>query len=62
MTDSTRRRRVLITGATGGIGSHLATALAEDYELVLHGRSPEKAPEGWSSRSPTSPTTTRCWP
>lgn len=46
MTDSNARRRVLITGATGGIGSHLASTLAEDYELVLHGRDPQKAPEG----------------
>ena len=46
MAETNARRRVLITGATGGIGSHLATALAEDYELVLHGRSPDKAPEG----------------
>lgn len=46
MTDSTRSRRVLITGATGGVGSHLASTLADHYELVLHGRSPEKAPEG----------------
>lgn len=46
MTESTRSRRVLITGATGGVGSHLASTLAEDYDLVLHGRNPEKAPEG----------------
>ena len=46
MAHSTRSRRVLITGATGGVGSHLASTLAEEYELVLHGRSPEKAPEG----------------
>jgi NAD+ dependent glucose-6-phosphate dehydrogenase len=46
MTDATPTRRVLITGATGGIGSFLATTLADHYELVLHGRSPDKAPEG----------------
>jgi len=45
MTENTARRRVLITGATGGVGSHLARTLAEDYELVLHGRDPDKAPQ-----------------
>ncbi|AXK45447.1 NAD-dependent epimerase/dehydratase family protein [Brachybacterium saurashtrense] len=44
MTHHTARRRVLITGATGGIGSHLARTLAEEYELVLHGRHPDEAP------------------
>src|SRR5699024_6935706 len=33
MAHSTRSRRVLITGATGGVGSHLASTLAEEYEL-----------------------------
>jgi len=46
MTQNSARRRVLITGATGGVGSHLATTLDGDYDLVLHGRSPETAPEG----------------
>ena len=46
MSRNTARRRVLITGATGGVGSHLATTLADDYELVLHSRSPEKTPQG----------------
>jgi NAD+ dependent glucose-6-phosphate dehydrogenase len=46
MTDSKPTRRVLITGATGGVGSHLATTLADRYDLVLHGRRPEDAPEG----------------
>src|SRR5699024_10175714 len=44
--ESTSSRRVRITGAAGGVGSHLADALAEDYDLVLHVRNPEKAPEG----------------
>ncbi len=34
------RRRVLVTGATGTIGQLLTERLAEDYELVLHGRTP----------------------
>ena len=46
MTRNTDRRRVLITGATGGIGSHLARTLPDDYELVLHGRDPDEAPPG----------------
>lgn len=46
MTDSTTPRRVLITGATGGVGSHLATALSAEYELMLHGRSADQAPAG----------------
>ncbi|MFC7376227.1 MULTISPECIES: NAD-dependent epimerase/dehydratase family protein [unclassified Brachybacterium] len=44
MSDSTKR--VLITGATGGVGSHLAEDLKQDYDLVLQGRSAEKAPPG----------------
>ncbi|MFE7606726.1 NAD-dependent epimerase/dehydratase family protein [Brachybacterium paraconglomeratum] len=46
MTRNTDRRRILITGATGGIGSHLARTLPDDYELVLHGRDPDEAPPG----------------
>ncbi|MGO3479192.1 MAG: NAD-dependent epimerase/dehydratase family protein [Brachybacterium tyrofermentans] len=41
---SNSRRRVLITGAAGGVGSRLAEGLREDYDLVLHGRSSEDAP------------------
>src|SRR5699024_6610428 len=33
-------RRVLITGATGSIGSHLAEALADEYDIVQNGRTP----------------------
>lgn len=35
------KRRVLITGATGGIGLLLAERLADDYELIQHGRTPK---------------------
>lgn len=38
------KRRILITGATGGIGTLLAEALASDYDVVPHGRTP-KTPE-----------------
>ncbi len=33
-------RRILITGATGKIGMLLAERLAEDYDVVQHGRTP----------------------
>lgn len=36
------RKKILITGATGGIGSALAHALAPDSELLLAGRNREK--------------------
>lgn len=36
------KRKVLITGATGGIGQLLADRLGDDYELVLQGRHPEE--------------------
>ncbi|CAI9409130.1 NAD-dependent epimerase/dehydratase family protein [Aestuariimicrobium sp. T2.26MG-19.2B] len=35
------RRRILITGATGGIGKLLAQRLRGDYDLVLQGRHPD---------------------
>lgn len=34
------KRRVLITGATGGVGLLLSERLADEYELVQHGRTP----------------------
>lgn len=37
-------RRVLITGATGGIGLLLSDRLREDYDFVMHGRTP-RTPE-----------------
>ncbi|RMB58816.1 NAD-dependent epimerase/dehydratase family protein [Tessaracoccus antarcticus] len=37
---SPQRRKVLLTGATGGIGQLLEKRLADSYELVLHGRTP----------------------
>jgi NAD+ dependent glucose-6-phosphate dehydrogenase len=39
MNDSPRR--ILITGATGGIGLLLAERLQDDYEIVQHGRTPK---------------------
>lgn len=37
------KRKVLITGATGGMGSMLRKRLADDYDVVPHGRNPDKA-------------------
>lgn len=41
---ATTRRRVLITGATGTIGTLLTRRLADSYDLVLQGRTP-RTPE-----------------
>ena len=36
-------KRILITGATDGIGKHLALKLAgEGHAVIIHGRNPEK--------------------
>lgn len=40
---TTTRRRILITGASGGIGLTLIRPLAEDYDLVLHAHSEDGA-------------------
>src|SRR5699024_12096150 len=50
MTDATTDRRVLITGAHGGVGSQLARELAAEYDLVLHFRRAEDAPPGTEYR------------
>lgn len=43
--DSTsQKRRILITGATGGVGLALSERLASEYDIVPHGRTP-KTPE-----------------
>lgn len=40
---TTSRRRVLITGASGGIGQNLTRALGDEYDLVLHAHSEDGA-------------------
>ena len=39
--NTSTKKRVLITGATGGIGLHLSEVLAGDYDIVQHGRTPK---------------------
>ncbi|GAB2546238.1 NAD-dependent epimerase/dehydratase family protein [Brachybacterium huguangmaarense] len=38
------QRRILITGATGGVGLVLVDGLRDEYEIIQHGRTP-KTPE-----------------
>ncbi|QDB79807.1 NAD(P)-dependent oxidoreductase [Georgenia sp. 311] len=40
MTSTDRRTRVLLTGASGGIGQLLEERLGSDYDVVTHGRTP----------------------
>lgn len=40
----TSTRRILITGATGGVGLVLSERLAGDYDVIMHGRTP-RTPE-----------------
>ncbi|NLE98677.1 MAG: NAD(P)-dependent oxidoreductase, partial [Propionibacterium sp.] len=35
------KRRILITGATGGVGFVLAERLRDDYDVLEHGRTPK---------------------
>ena len=51
-------KTVLITGATGDVGTHLARELAGKYKLRLSDQRPLKAPKGRTSSRPTS----RRWP
>jgi len=44
-TKGTKQRKVLITGASGTIGTLLSTRLADTYDLVLHGGRAPKTPE-----------------
>ena len=46
MTSSSDRRKVLITGAGGKIGSDLGKRLAEQYDLRLHYRRPPQSADG----------------
>ncbi len=44
MADMAEKKRVLITGATGGVGLVLVAGLRSEYELIQHGRTP-RTPE-----------------
>jgi NAD+ dependent glucose-6-phosphate dehydrogenase len=44
------RRRVLITGVSGGIGQFLEGRLRDDYELVTQGRTPSTPEQGKTMR------------
>lgn len=53
MDDSTAgdaRRRILITGATGGVGLVLSERLQSDYDVVMHGRTPRSPAQEESLR------------
>jgi NAD+ dependent glucose-6-phosphate dehydrogenase len=46
----TNQRRILITGATGGLGLLLAKRLQGDYDVVQHGRTPKNEEQERSLR------------
>ncbi len=51
MANNENRRRVLITGATGDMGTMLWRRLREDYDLVAHGRTPNDPEQAGDLRS-----------
>lgn len=43
--NTTQRRRVLVTGASSGVGRSVAVLLSDKYDLVIHGRNSAKLDE-----------------